>query len=223
MNIHHVKLASVGVSGITVLVMLIIVSQFERTRNGGVIDIKIPGLEIHRKAAEIDIEKLLSAPETKDANKEIAKRVLKLYELDQNLLSAIEELDDYYDDFSIGLRDMQERMRGPFLAPDVKVELAFSDEVGVSRARVCADSIFRNQSMTIATEDGGNMDMIESANELLLHECPARQREVEKIIVAEKFGIRLLGTENPPSSVQVIAKAIPTIRFIHPPQKESME
>ncbi len=222
MNTHHVKLASIGVSGITVLVMLMIVSQFERTRNGGVIIFKIPGLEIHREAAEIDIEKLLSAPETKDANKEIAKRVLTLYELDSKLLSAIEGL-GYSDNFSIGLRDMQERMRGPFFAPDVKVELAFSDEVGFSRARVCADSIFRNQSMTIATEDGGNMDMIESANELLLHECPAHQRDVEKIIVAEKFGIRLLGTENPPSSVQVIAKAIPTIRFIHPPQKEFME
>ncbi len=222
MNTHHVKLASIGVSGITALVMLMIVSQFERTRNGGVIIFKIPGLEIHREAAEIDIEKLLSAPETKDANKEIAKRVLTLYELDSKLLSAIEGL-GYSDNFSIGLRDMQERMRGPFFAPDVKVELAFSDEVGFSRARVCADSIFRNQSMTIATEDGGNMDMIESANELLLHECPAHQRDVEKIIVAEKFGIRLLGTENPPSSVQAIAKAIPTIRFIHPPQKEFME
>lgn len=219
MNNNMVKIATIGVSGISILVFLIITNQFNQSGNSGSMSLIMPGVKLQHVSDDINVEQILSDKQRFHANKAIAKRIFGLYELDHELLSAMDKL-DYQSDFSIELRKLQERMRGPFFAPDVKVELAFSDQIGISRARVCADSMFLNQSLTIATEDGDSMDMIESANELLLHECPAHQREVEKIIVAEQFGVRLLGTEKPPASVQVIAKAIPTIRFIHPPQNE---
>ncbi len=219
MNIYHVKLATLGLSLVGILTLLVINSQDNHTLTGGSISLVMPGVEIKRTSDGIDFEKLLSEESSFHKNKESAKRVFGLYEIDSDLISAIEKL-AYDSPFSIELRKMHERMRGPFFAPDVTVELAFSDQIGVSRAQVCADSMFLNKSLTIATEDGGSMDMIENANELLLHECPAHQREFEKIIVAEKFGARLLGTENPPPSVQVIAKAIPSIRFINLPDQE---
>lgn len=215
MNVYYLKLATFGMSCFALLIALVINNKL-RDGSGGLVVLSVPGFEIKLISEEIDIEKILSRESNQLSNKAIAKRVLGLYEIDHHLLREIENI-EYGNWFAAELRNMQTRMRGPFYAPHVKVELAFSDQINIARAQVCADSMFLNQSLTIATQDGGSLDMIENANELLLHECPVDQREFEKIIVAEQFGARLLGTDKPPASVQVIAKAIPSIRFIHTP------
>lgn len=196
--------------------MAVLITSYVVTRGFiGEAAIEAPGFSLKFNAT--GLSKRLEGARDDESIRSTVKSVFNLYDIDADLAKAIGEV-DYNTDFAKQIRDMQQEMRGPFYAPQVKVHLTFSDQIGESRARVCADSMFFNQSVTIVTEDGHNMEMIESANEKMFHDCPAGLQDVEKIIVAEQLGMRLSGKQEAPRSIAAIAKAVPTIKFIHLPE-----
>lgn len=180
---------------------------------GGQAKLELAGNKFEIQINEVDFEKLFNNPKHQETAKMSAKKILRLYEIDEELIKELESI-SYDTAFSKSLRDMRDRFKGPFNAPDKKIVLSFSDSIDSNRAEVCPDSDFYNNRINIALADFTHMYPIENAGIARAFGCPPAANKPEEIVISKTVGQRLLGVKNLPPSIQAVAKGLPSYVII---------
>lgn len=176
---------------------------------GGRAKIKAGDFSFEIQINDVDLQALLKNRSDSSALKEEVKKTFKLYDIDGQLITAIAQL-DYRSPFSEDLRNLRDRFVGPFNAPDMDVDVRFSDTMDEDKAQVCPSSVFYQERINIALTDFSNMYPIDEANVAIVHGCPTPEGTPEPIIISTELGKKLLNQESLPESIRAVAKVLPS-------------
>ena len=204
------KISIVAISCITFMLGIAATSYAVTSGPGGIARLSLGSFNFEIKINEIDLDSLL---EKKSYGKERVKAAYGLYEIDFELIDAIAKL-NYDTWFSQQLRGLRDRFIGPFNAPDVNVEIKFSESLEESNAQVCPDSIFYEKRVNIALSDLSNMYPVDKAGLPIIHGCPTPQGKPQRIVVSSALGKKLLKQDELPDSLPAIAKVLPSYAIV---------
>jgi hypothetical protein len=176
---------------------------------GGQAKLKLGEFSYEIQINEADLPSLLEKRSDDNSIKEEVKRIYSLYELDSDLVKYISKL-KYKESFSEDLRKLRDKLIGPFNAPDINVEVKFSDALDASKAQVCPDSIFYQERVNIALADFSNMYPVDEADVAIIHGCPTPNGMPEPITISTELGKKLLNQDVLPVSISAVAKVLPS-------------
>lgn len=182
---------------------------------GGTAKIHVGDAYFEIKVNDVNFKELFDNPKYIETAKAMAMRSFNLYEIGPKLIEAIRNT-DYNDAFSRSLREMGEHMVGPFNAPDKKVVVIFSNNIDRDKAEVCPDSDFYKKGLNIALSDLSSMTYIHDAGLTMIHGCPPKEGEMERVVISEEQGRTLLNIkeDNLPSRIDAIVKPILSHRVV---------
>lgn len=197
------------ISSITFGLGIAIASYAITSGPGGQAKLKLGQFSFEIAINEADLPALLAEKSGDNAIKQEVKRIFDLYELDTDLATKISTL-NYQQPFSENLRKMRDRFVGPFNAPDVSVEVKFSDTIKANHAKVCPDSVFYRERINIALSDFSNMYPVDDAGIAIIHGCPTPNGMPQPITISTELGKKLLQQEDLPPSITAVAKVLPS-------------
>ena len=207
------KVLIVIVSGITFIIGLWISSQAVTSGPGGQAKLSLGDFKYEIIINDIDISEFLQENSNDETIKEKAKEIFKLYEIDTPLITAIREL-NYDNTFSKDLRNLRDTFVGPFHAPDIKVEVKFSNDLDSFKAKVCPQGPFYRQRVNIALADFSNMYPIDDAGIAIVHGCPTPESNPKPIVISYEMGKKLFDMDDLPDSISAVARVLPNYVII---------
>jgi len=208
------KIWMVLVSSLTFILGVSVASYAVTSGPGGLAKVKIGELSFEIQINDADIPSLLQKNKENNSIKEEAKRVFGLYEFDSKLIKDISML-SYQDPISEDLRRLRDKFIGPFNAPDISVEVKFSDSLDIDKAKVCPDSVFYQQRVNVALSDFSNMYPVDEADVAIIYGCPTPIGMPEPITISTELGKKLLNQDVLPASIPAIAKVLPSYVIVH--------
>lgn len=197
------------ISLLTFSLGIVVTSYAVTSGPGGKAKLSLGKFSFEIQINETDLPKLLASKSTDSTIKELVKSTYDLYEINSDLITEISKL-NYQEPFSEDLRALRDKFIGPFNAPDLKVEITFSDSLDVNKAQVCPDSLFYQQRINIALADFSNMDSIDNADVALIFGCPTPKGTPQPITISRKLGQKLLKNTTLPDSISAVAKVLPS-------------
>ncbi len=178
---------------------------------GGTAKVKIGKSSFEIQVNDVNFKQLFNNSQYSDRAKAMAMQSFNMYEIGPRLITAIRNT-SYSDEFARSLREILERMEGPFNAPDKEVILIFNDHLDRDKAEVCPNSDFYRKKLNVALSDYSRMTSIPDAGIALIHGCPPKEGERERVVISEEQGRSLLNIKGDslPSEIEAIVKPLPS-------------